>query len=103
MIDIKKKISEGNSIKKHVNDASAEQERQEDIKKQIKAWKTTNEFERLSTNARKLVENFMLFKQKRHSDIYIWLNKLAERAETYYPTGGPIPIYEKHFLERKFK
>ena len=95
----KKRIAE----KHHYDSISAERERHEDIKRQIKAWKTTNEFERLSSNARKLVENFMLFKQKRHSDIYIWLNKLAERAETYYPTGGPIPIYEKHFLERKFK
>ena len=41
-------------------------------------------------------------KQQKYSDMYIWLNRLAERAETYYPPEGRIPFFEKIFERRQF-
>ena len=36
-------------------------------------------------------------KQENYSDMYIWLNRLEERAATYYPVDCRVPFYEREF------
>ena len=50
-----------------------------------------------------MVEEGMLNKGLKHSETYLFLNALADKANILWPSGERVPFYQKHFEDRKLK
>ena len=61
------------------------------------------EYKRLGENARKIVEDQMVFRELKHSSTYLFLTTLAYKAEMLWPTGERIPFFQRKFEEGKIR
>lgn len=61
--------------------SETKRKREKVVRQKIVRWRDTQEYARLGTAAREMVEKSMLSKGLKHSDTYYFLNNLAVKAD----------------------
>ena len=74
-------------------DSQVENERNQAIQSKIEEWRELNAKLGLCDKVKKKVEDSMRNKVDKHSEIYIFLNYMADKADRLWPAGERIPFF----------